>query len=65
MALVIVSVGINDGRFQAIHKPNRVTPQFSVLETIIDFLNGRPFKDALRILKSDLGPFEVATVFFS
>ncbi len=62
MPFVIVPVGVNDGHFQAIHQPNRVNPQFSVLETIIDPLNSGSIENVLCILKSDLMAFDIAAV---
>jgi hypothetical protein len=63
MALIVVTVGVDHGDFDAIHQADRVHADFSILESIVYPLHGRPVKNANGVPKGDCVPSDIHQVF--
>src|SRR4051794_2492480 len=60
--LVVVPVGIDHRDFDAVHQPDRINPNLTVFEAVIDPLNARPFKNPSSIREADRMPTDIDKV---
>jgi hypothetical protein len=60
--LVIFRVGIDHRDFQSVYQPNRVDAVFPVVESIVDFFESDPFKNANRVFERDAMQAKIAPV---
>jgi hypothetical protein len=61
-SFIIVSVGKDYRDFQAVHQADGIHSHFPVVEASVCLLDGRPIKDANRILEGDPVALDVAAV---
>jgi len=59
---VIVFIRINHRNFQAVHQANRIDSAFTVVETVIDFLDRWPIENPHRMLEGDPMSDNIAAV---